>query len=271
MLAPGARARGCRRAVSIRCRLRSPQQHGERDHHEDDHRAPQREPAPGVEEVVQRLGDPAVGEDRPDQLLQHAGEPGGDEPAGQRSPDAVAGAGGTARRATQALRPSARRQATPSHDGCWSKVSMTSSGRLSATNTLRRSTRLISTAQERRQDRRQGACDRAGQDRRIAMAEQAAAGDQQACGEQREAERGIAEGQGADDDRAVLEHHQDADHRHEHVRRRRVQPGPDRVAPGGGLRLLGAARGDDLEGHGLMPASWPEPPRTGPADGRSAP
>ena len=43
------------------------------------------------------------------------------------------------------------------------------------------------------------------------MAEQAAAGDQQACGEQREAERGIAEGQGVDDDRAVLEHHQDAD------------------------------------------------------------
>ena len=126
---------------------------------------------------------------------------------------------------------------------------MASSGRLSATNTLRRSTMLISTGEERRQGRRQGSCDRAGQKRRIGMAEQPAAGDQQACGEQREAKRGIAKGQGADDDRAVLEHHQDADHRHEHVGPAESEAGCDRVAPGGGLRLLGAARGDDVEGH----------------------
>ena len=108
---------------------------------------------------------------------------------------------------------------------------MASSGRLSATNTLRRSTRLISPAGAPA-GRRQGSCDRAGQKRRIGMAEQPAAGDQQACGEQREAKRGIAEGQGADDDRAVLEHHQDADHRHEHVGPAEREAGPDRVAPG---------------------------------------
>ena len=69
--------------------IAAPHQHGGSDHHEHDHRAPQREPAPGVEQVVQRPGDAAVGEDRPDELLQHAGEPSGDEPAGERSPDAV--------------------------------------------------------------------------------------------------------------------------------------------------------------------------------------
>ena len=39
--------------------------------------------------------------------------------------------------------------------------------------------------------------------------------------------------------------------RHEHAGAAEREPGPDRVAPGGGLRLLGAARCDDLEGHGL--------------------
>ena len=45
--------------------IAAPHQHGGSDHHEHDRRAPQREPAPGVEQVVQRLGGAAVGEDRP--------------------------------------------------------------------------------------------------------------------------------------------------------------------------------------------------------------
>ena len=49
------------------------------------------------------------------------------------------------------------------------------------------------------------------------------------------------------------------------------QPGPDHVPPGSGLRVLGAACCDDLEGHGLRPASWRAPRRAGPAAGRSAP
>ena len=160
-VAPG---RGSRlpKAVSIRCRLRSPQQHGERDHHEDDHRAAQREAAPGVEEVVHWLGDAAVGEDRPDQLLQHAGEPGGDEPAGQRSADAVAEQRGTARLRRRAQRPARRAQATPSQAGCWWKVSMASSGWSSATNTLRRSTRLITTGRSAGRIAASAPADRAG-------------------------------------------------------------------------------------------------------------
>jgi hypothetical protein len=49
-----------------------------------------RKPAPGVEQIVQGPGDRGVGEDRPDELLQDAGEARDDHADAQRPAKAIA-------------------------------------------------------------------------------------------------------------------------------------------------------------------------------------